>query len=204
MALSLGSTHQYRRYFTDITALYQKKKYRTYAGLILTLFTIAFFAFFAIRPTLVTIASLMKEIEDKGMIAQKLEEKIDALSQARSQYSALSDELPLIEEALPQKSKPSLFVRQIETLTSQNGLFLQSIQISQVPLLGKEETSKTPETKIKEKGLSSLKFSFSVSGNYQNLKSFLKDLEDLRRIVTLSSFSFNLEQKGESLVLTVS
>lgn len=206
MAINLGSSHhQYQRYFTSITALYQKKQYRVYASLILSLFAIAFFAFFAIRPTVVTIASLVKEIEDKEIVAQKLEEKINALSKARSEYANISADLPLIEDALPQKTKPSLFVRQVETLASQNGVALQSIQIGQAPLLGeKEKTSPGSEVKIKEPGLSPIKFNFSVSGGYQSLKSFLKDLEALRRLVTFSSFVFKVEQKGTSLTLSVS
>jgi Tfp pilus assembly protein PilO len=206
MAISFRSGYyQYRRYFTSISALYQKKQYRAYAGLVLSLFTIAFFAFFAIRPTLVTIASLMKEIEDKEMIAQKLEEKINALSRARNEYDAISAELPLIEDALPQKTNPSLLVRQIETLASQNGVVLQSIQVGEAPLLGeKEYKPQSTEAKLKEKGLSALNFSLSISGSYQNLKNFLQDLEELRRLITPSSFAFKIEQKGESLILTVS
>lgn len=206
MAISFRTDYyRYRRYLTNISALYQKKQYRAYTGLILSLFTIAFFAFFAIRPTIVTITSLMKEIEDKEMVAQKLEEKINALSRARSEYDAISTQLPLVEDALPQKTNPSLLVRQIETLAAQNSVILQSVQFGETPLLGEKEfKSKSTETKLKEKGLSAISFSVSVSGSYQNLKSFLQNLEELRRLIIPSSFAFKIEQKGESLVLSIS
>jgi Tfp pilus assembly protein PilO len=207
MALSLNTDYfRYRHYFTNLSAFYQKKEYRAYVGLILSLFTIAFFGFFAIRPTLVTIASLTKEIEDKQMVVQKLEAKIEALGRARSEYEAISAELFLVEEALPQKTDLSLFVRQIETLAVQSGVSLQAVQFGETPILG-ELPSKpnSKKTQQKDKELSTITFNLSVTGDYQNLKGFLQGLEELRRLVVPSTFAFKEEKsaEGEQLLLTV-
>ena len=207
MAISLNTDYfRYRHYFANLGAFYQKKQYRAYAGLVLSLFTIAFFGLFAIRPTLVTIASLMKEIEDKQMVAQKLEEKINALARARSEYEAISAELFLVEEALPQNTNLSLFVRQIETLAVQSGVSLQAIQFGETPILG--ELSSKPDSKKtqqKEKELSTITFNLSVTGDYQNLKGFLQGLEEFRRLVVPSTFAFKKEKskEGEQLLLNI-
>lgn len=197
--------HRYRRYFTNISALYQKKKARVYTGLILSLLAVAFFSFFAIRPTLVTIASLVKEIEDKRMIAQKLQEKINALSLAQKEYVAVSSELPLVEEALPQEPDLPLFIRQLETLSVQSGVTLRTIQFGRVNLRGRP-VSKPDSVKTKQKEeTSGITFNFSASGSYQNLKTFLQSLENLRRLVVISSFAFRPEEKeeGQLLILNI-
>lgn len=202
MAISFEAEyHRYQRYFTNIGALYQKKQARVYTGLILSLLTVAFFSFFAIRPTLVTIASLVKEIEDKRMIAQKLEEKINALALAQKEYAALSSELSLVEEALPQEPDLSFFIRQLETLAVQSGATLRTIQFSQVNLR-KKLASKPDSVKTKQKEeASEVTFSLSTFGNYQNLKSFLQSLENLRRFVVVSSFAFKAGEKEETQLL---
>jgi len=203
MALSLETErHRYRRYFTNVTALYQKKQVRTYTGLILSLLTVAFFSFFAIRPTLITIASLVKEIEDKQMVAQKLQEKINAITVAQAEYAAVSSDFPLIEEALPQEPNLPILIRQLETLTVQNGATLRTIQFSQVNLRGKLVSE--PDS-VKKGEVSKVTFSLSASGSYQSLKSFLQSLEDLRRFVVISSFAFKTgeEEEGQLLILSV-
>ncbi len=153
---------------------------------------------------MVTIASLTKEIEDKQMVAQKLEEKINALTIARNEYEILYSELPLVEDALPLESDLSFFLRQMETLAVQNNVDLRSIQFGEISLRG-ESVSKPDSTETKEGGLSSVPFGLSVSGSYQNLKNFLQSLEDLRRIVIVSSFVFKTEKEkeGKSLILSV-
>lgn len=204
MAISFETDyHRYRRYFTNIGALYQKKQVRVYTELVLSLLTIAFFAFFAIRPTLITIASLVKEIEDKQVITQKLQEKINALALAQQEYAAVSSELSLVEEALPQEPNLSLFIRQLETLTVQNGVALRTIQFGQVDLRGQPVTK--PNSGEKEE-VSKATFNLAVSGDYQNLRSFLQSLENLRRFVVVSSFAFTFGEKEEAelLILNVS
>jgi Tfp pilus assembly protein PilO len=205
MAISLGKEHShYRHYLVNLGTLYQKKQVRTYTGFILSLLAIAFFSFFAIRPTLITIASLIKEIDSKQMIAEKLEEKINALSHARSEYIDLSSSLPLIEEALPQEPNLSLFIRQLETLAVQNGVILRSIQFGEISLRGEKISKSLPAT-TKEIESPQIPFNLSVSGSYKNLKNFLQSLEELRRLTVVSSFIFKMEKEkeGQFLVLSV-
>jgi Tfp pilus assembly protein PilO len=197
--------HRYQRYFTNINFLYRKKKVRVYTGVILSLLTIAFFAFFAIRPTLITIASLVREIKDKQIITQKLQEKINALAQAQEEQTAVSSELPLIEEALPQQPNLSFFIRQLETLSVQSGVSLRTIQFNRVNLkrrAASKSEPNSPETK-KEAGVErpQITFTLSASGDYQNLKSFLQNLENLRRLIVVSSFSFKYGGDEEEQVL---
>lgn len=182
--------HRYRRYFTDLSRFYQHKKARAYTAIVLSLLTVTFFISFAIRPTFKTIAQLIRETKDQKTVATELEKKINNLSEAQKNYLVVEPELSLVEEALPQKAEVTLLTRQMETLARQSGVAIVNLRFSEVNLTEKQ-TSKQE-----------VKFSFNVLGDYLGLKSFLKSLTSLRRMVLVESFSFQTG-KGESNILSL-
>lgn len=199
--------HRYRRYFVDIRRLYQKKKVRVYTGIVLSILTTAFFLFFAIRPTVTTIASLIKEIKEKKEIAAKLQNKINALNSAQSEYQQVEKDLFLVDEALPKNANLSLFIRQLEALTSKNNVAVQSIHFEETILKGKEalpEAMKTKEKVEKKEIFPGMNFSLAVAGDYRHLKSFLGFLSSSRRLVLIENFSFQtLAKEEKNLILSL-
>lgn len=185
---------RYRRYFVELKDLYQKKKVRVYTGIVLSLFVVAFFLFFAIRPTLKTIAALTKEIKDKKVVAQKLQDKINALNSAQIEYQRIEDELYLIDQALPENANLSLLIQQLEALARQHGVTIASIQFNQTTLKGIDEAKE----KASKTGEQSAGFSLAIAGNYQNLKSLVDSLAKLRRSISIEALVF---QTGDEQVL---
>lgn len=179
---------QYRRYFVNVKALYKKKEVIVYTGLTLTLLAIAFFGVFALKPTLTTIAALFKEIENQKIINQKLQTKINALSQAQVNYSLATTNLKLVDEALPKDPDLSQIIYQIEVLAQKEGVTIRSLSFEPVPLLG--ELPLKTVGKEKTFGPQEIGVSLGLSGNYENLKSFLSSLENLRRLASIESFTF--------------
>ncbi|MBU1127047.1 hypothetical protein KKF11_01765, partial [Patescibacteria group bacterium] len=94
---------QYRRYFVQLKNISARKKTRTYGGVIFSLLAIGFFAIFAIKPTLVIIAQLVKETKDQEKINMVLEEKISDLGKAQILYRSISKDLPSINQSFPVK-----------------------------------------------------------------------------------------------------
>lgn len=178
--------HRYRRYFTDLSKFYQKKKARVYVEIILSLLAVTFFISFAIRPTFKTIAQLIRETKDQKTVAAELEKKINNLSEAQRNYLTIEPELVLIEEALPQKAEVTLLAKQIETLAHRSGIAIVNLRFTEVNLT-ENQTGKQEKQEVK--------FSFNALGDYLNLKNFLRDLMSLRRIVLVKAFSF---QTGKS------
>ena len=178
--------HRYQRYFTDLGKFYQNKKAKTYTGIILSLLTIIFFIFFAIRPTFKTIAQLIRQTKDQKNVASELEKKINNLAKAQENYLTIEPELTLVEEALPQKAEVALLTKELETLASQNGVGIVNLRFSEIDL---------GENKQLKKEKQEIKISLNVLGDYPNLKNFLKNLVSLRRIVLVEAFSF---QTGKS------
>lgn len=171
---------RYRRYYRNLRALYQKKPVRDFTFLVLSLLTAALFGFFAIKPSLRTIGGLVKEIKDKGLASEKLEEKINLLSLAQREYGEVQPELPTVYAVLPKKTNFSQLVKQLEYLAGENKILLLNLRIQRASLFGEEKRELTP-----------LQFSLNLGGEYKNLKGFLEDLEKLDRIVTIEGLDFS-------------
>ncbi len=210
MAVTLPETRQiHNRYFVSLSNYYQTKKARVYTGIVLSFLTIAFFIFFTIRPTLVTIAGLVKEISDKKAVVEKLETKIQALNLAQIEYQQIESKLFLVDEALPVRADVSPLIRQLETLANQDSVTINSLQIQKTTL---KENLKNPQSAAKadndSSGLSSgvgteTGFSLSISGNYQEVKTFFGDLYRFRRIVVIDPFEFLNKTDGNQIDLTI-
>jgi len=194
MALSWQTEfHRYRRYFVNIGQFYRQKKVRVYTEIVLSILTTTFFLVFAIKPTLLTITALIKEIKDKKMVTKKLEEKIDSLNIAQKEYLAIEGDLYLVDQALPKDSQIFVLIRQIEVLASKVGVSLGAVQYSSVNLKGD----------MNEDKLSAVDFKMMLRGDYQDLKKFLLSLANLRRIVQVKGFVFKTS-KEEELNLNIS
>lgn len=189
--------HQYHRYYQRLGSLYQDQAVKDVTFLALSLLTVAFCGFFAIKPGLKTISGLVKEIRDKRGASQKLEQKINSLSLAQKEYLRVQPDLVYIEAALPKRSEFSQFIKQLEYLAYKNNVQLISFKLEKADLLPAEPKSE----------LVTLAVDFGAAGNYEDLKKFLTDLEKLERLVILKNFDFTEEKSGlkeeNSIMLTI-
>ena len=183
----------YRRYFTNLGRLGQRLPIRSFSWLSFTILTVTFFALAAIKPTLVTIAQLTKEIKDKTEASQKLQQKINALVAAQKVYAKNINRLPLLDEVLPKKNEFPQIAVFLEGLASSSGVELRSLDFEKV------FAKKTISADNKDLNLSStlLSISLGVAGEYPNLKEFLKGIETSRRVIKVESISFSQSKKAE-------
>ena len=192
------NSSRYRELFKNLIRLYNTKpNIKAYLELILTISTVIVFALFAIKPTILTILDLNKEINSKEATVSKLKQKITNLQIANNLLQQEGQGLSFIDQAIPNTAEPDIFLNTVETLAQQNSVLLVGFSITNIELLGKSKD------KTLEKGM--LPFSLSVSGNYSNLNNFLINLENLRRPFKVESFSFNKNstENGQVLVLTI-
>lgn len=198
---------RYKEYYLNIVSAYNSKpNLKIYLELMLSLVTITIFVIFAIRPTILTIVELGKELKAKEETSAKLKQKITNLQTASTFLKKESDNLVFVDQAVPKKSNPEIFVGQIETLAAQNSLNILGFASSDVVLFGK--SSETKKTRTLEKlalNSSELAFTLSASGTYQNIYSFASQLENLRRPIKFDSFmiSTTTTDSGKVLVITI-
>lgn len=185
--------YRYRRYFFDLQKKAPPSKVRSFIWLSLTLFTISFFIVVAIRPTLVTIAKLNREIKDKKEASRKLQTKIDAIVQAQKEFSANAENMYLLDEALPKRNEFPRLAYFFEQNASLSGILLKSIKFENVgssKVKVRKAEKSTNETNL-------LNFSLIVSGDYLRLKEFLQSLESSRRLLTVQKTQFGQTKTKE-------
>lgn len=198
---------RYRSYFLNIVNIYkQRQDFKAFLELILTLAAVSFFALFALKPTILTVIELLKEIGAKEETVEKMNTKIQNLQQAQTLYVQEEAKIQLLETAIPDNPAPDLFVRQIEGLATSYPVNLLGITIGEVTLLGEEKIRRS-KNKLQPlpEGSKGINFSISIAGGYQGLVNFLSALEDMRRPVKIDALNIISPQVEETqnLVLVV-
>ncbi len=185
---------RYRSYYLNILNLYKKREdLRMFLEIILSLSTISFFSIFALRPTFLTIAVLLKEINTKKETIIKMDTKIRNLQTAQNILSQESLRIPILELSIPQSPQPQNFVHQIEGIASSTEVEVLGIRV--------DETSLKGDVPVKDQEM--VGFSVSTAGSFQNLFSFLKNLENLRSPVKIDVLGISLAKKEQGNILTL-
>lgn len=169
----------------NLRLLYEKPVARVSTALLLTVFTITFFAFFAIRPTLSTIAQLLRKIEDQRSVKEKLDLKAASLSTAQADYLLIEPHLPLLETAIPATDNVGLLLKQIEGTASFTGIALQTMQVSAVDLTLAADTAATVPVTV------------SLTGTYPQVNDFLARLASMERVLGLEEIVLSEEDTDQ-------
>jgi len=188
---------------------------KTYLEITLSFLAIAFFGWFAIRPTLSTITELIKEIEIKQDIVKQLDDKIDALVAADTTYKVAKPRLFLLDEALPTDHYVAQYTAQIETIAQQVGAEIIDIQFDPFPVSQEVDLNDTRLSRLHSRTDSSdkqstpqwraLTFQLSSQGTYLQLKNLVTQLYQLRRLTLTDSLQFRpVVRRGESDSLNLS
>lgn len=207
-------TSRYLKYSQKISPLFRERRVQAYTMIILSLLTISFFGSLAIRPTLGTIITLQKQIQDRTLVNQKLEEKINALITAQASYQAIEADLPLIYTLLPDNPDITSLLLKVEALTTDSAATISALSFERAVIFGQDplaaidtgaappQTPQTPENVLaaetpEETITTPLGFAVTFEGTYEELKTILNKLQALDRIVTIKSAALNIAASQE-------
>lgn len=168
----------------------KEEKTKNFTTLILTLVALSFFGFFAISPTLSTIAQLRRQINDNEFVNKKLEQKIQNLSLLQGEYGLLEKDLPIVFAGIPQAPSAPLLVGQIQFLALESSLVITGLQVFQVELSQKTDKNE----------LSSFVFSLEAQGTTPQLTNFLNSLLGFERIIILNNISLAKSSDKEEVL----
>lgn len=156
--------------------------------LLLSIGLVVFLGIFAIKPTLLTMSDLIKEIEDKKKLTEQLEKKIAALGSAQALYLSLEDRLSVLDEAIP--SQPNLItsLKIIEKLATDNNVVIENMSVSTIP---DEVITPTTTPKLKRMPLPA---TISVTGDYLEIRAYVEALKKVRRSIVIDTVTFNIEE----------
>jgi len=179
---------------------YKNPVARVSIELIFSITAVIFFAVFAIKPTLQTMADLIKEIEDKRALDEQLGQKISSLNTAQNQYQQFSNQFYLLDEAIPKSPQLVEALKLIEKIASDNNLSIQNITMSSVP----DELNKAVAGSAKRELLT---LNVDVVGDYLTIRDYIEDLMVSRRMIIVDQVNFSLSnnrfQKSLTAVIRV-
>lgn len=193
MAINYKSeVERYKRFYQNIGEASGQPKTQAYTTAIFSFLAVSLFGWYAIRPTIVTILFLQREIADNRAVSQQMEIKIGNLIEAQATLQQYQNDLPLLSQALPQDPSAIKVANTLEQLANSTGASISAINVIKVPLVSGVST---PSAQISSNPLSALHtykivdvpLTLSVSGTYSKLENFLTGIVNLRRIITINS-----------------
>lgn len=166
------------------------EKKRAYAFFAFSVFAIIVLIAFAIRPTILTISRINKEIKEKTVINNLLGTKIDTLTVLDREYQEYQDDFKNLALIFPENGNFSLFMANIDAIISRNGFSLVSISFDKY---------KGDNYNFSTKVLTPKSVRLSIRGNDSNLVNLLKDLESLPMYPVVESVSFSTQEDKDGL-----
>lgn len=198
---------RYKDFFLNVLRVYNTKpNLKIYLELVLSLLTIAIFAIFAIKPTILTIIDLNKEIKNKQNTITKLHQKVKNLQTANNLMQVESENLKFVDEAIPDFVDPKTFIQKVENIANLYSIKLTGLSISEVMILGNDQKKKDQKDVVLPENANEEKFILTVGGTYPNLLLFVESIENFKQPIKVDSFSIKSSSIGEEnlLILTMS
>jgi hypothetical protein len=208
---------RYKSFFLNIMAQYKERSdWKAYLEILLSLGTVTIFSIFALKPTILTIAELLKQIEEKKATVIQMDEKIKNISLAQTLFDKQRINIQLLQQtAIPKSSNADVFARQIEGLSVRHSVNLNNISLGKVSIVGPQTQSSQSAIEIGLKPLpnDSGQMSYLIVletsiGNYQGLANYLSDFENLRTPPKIDRIEFAIIEKTggeepENMTITI-
>lgn len=166
-------------YLENLLPRFREERIRAFLTLASTLLAVSIFGFFAINPTLTTIAQLKKQLADSKFVDLKLVEKIASLSTLQQSYVQLQNSIPVIMNSVPPTPNMPLFVAQIQAISQ-----TMNVKIIKIQTLPVEITSDSPKN-----GYFSFGFTIDATGTITAINNFITAIQSFDRLVTAEGFS---------------
>ncbi len=164
-----------------------KTKMISYFYIALTLFTVSFFGFFAITPTLNTISNLNKQYEDNNLVYESLKSKLADLKSLDQQYNKIQPDIDSIYRAIPKTTEIPTLTRQVENIAATSNVDLTKFTVANVEIY----------PNIKNNPIYSYAFTVDVDGSQDNVNSFIGNMINFDRIIGIDRVTTGHDQKNQ-------
>ncbi len=185
---------RFNRYYRQVGPVLAKPEIQAYAMVILSLLTLSFFGYFALKPTFTTITLLNRQIKDAKLVDLQLQQKINALSMAQIEYQKIQPDLSLLSLALPTEPQFPSLVKAVEKIATESGIQLKSINFKTVDL-------ETQKKATRSASLIPISFDLDIIGDYPKLDNFITKLSSLPRLVVIEKMGFTKTDAVEALIV---
>lgn len=176
-------------YISKLLPRMQEERTQTFMTLAMTLVAVGIFGFFAISPTLSTIAQLNKQLDDSQFIDQKLSQKINDLGQLQQKYAKLQNDLPVVMSAIPVSPDIATLVGQIQAIAQSSNVQLARVQTFPVDITS---------VILPSNSSTSFGISLDVSAQPKDLIIFLGNLTAFDRLLTIDNIALVKQSPNDS------
>lgn len=195
---------RYRGVFLNLVSKYKKRDdVKVYLELLLSLATISVFAVFALRPTLLTISTLIREIDAKKETIQQMDSKIEDIQDAQRLYDRNRSNINLLTIAIPSTADPDIILRQIEGAVSQSSVGVRELKLGEMVIIRSAKTGQESANSNTSAAANEILFNISTTADYINLLGLVTVLENLRKPFDIKSANFTYKQDENEEVLTL-
>lgn len=184
-------TKKQRDLFIALQQFYQKPVAKVSLELFFSIAAVLFFAVFAIRPTLLTMSDLLKEIEDKEKLDKQFSQKIAALSTVQPLYLQLQDQLSILDDAIPSSPQLIYSLKVIEKIASELQLVISSINVIEIP---DEKTDQDQPVSLTSFERIDVPLVIIISGDYLSMRQFVESLREYRRSFVIDTIIFTTKE----------
>lgn len=153
----------------------ENQKFAKFIEIGATFFLISFFIFFAIKPTLLTISSLVGDIKAKKILKVQLKDKINDVIIAQDLYSQVQEKYLLVESSLPVNPRFYQATSQVLGLTQKNQIVIDKINYS-----------------IQDDNYFSA--GISTASSFPSALSLISDLLQNRRLIEFDQFTLSVDK----------
>ncbi len=183
----------------NLQAFYDKPVLRVSFELVMSILVVTVFAIFALRPTLITMSSLLKEIEEKQALDKALQEKIAALSTAQNEWTAYQPQFGKLERSFFQDPSLEEVMLYLEYLARQEDVLVMNITSPQIAVKFDEAEGQEPVLLA----LTPYETNFQAMGSYENILKFLDRIEHQQPLMSVESVQIALNQQDDVSPLSV-
>lgn len=185
------------RYYTYIRPIMRNKFARTYSSLIFSLITIAVFSFYAIRPTVVTILSLQKSIDEQTQILKTLKNKVTDLILGKQNYDSIPRSTKdKLDNLIPNNTDLPGLINSLTFAAEEAEATISGLQFQPTDVL--QPTNQI----LKNAQVNQVDFTLNAQGEFSSLLKLLSNLERLDRLIAISNINFALPSEG-ALVMSI-
>jgi len=182
-----------RHYGVDLKRYYRLPATQVSLTTVLSLLIVAFFVIVAIRPTLVTVATLKKSIETEEKTLKALRTKEKAVQRAATLYEELKSGTLYTDRAVPLTgAKYDDLAKTFEILASQAGVELTGVTVGESLLYS--EILKPYEGRARE--AVSVPVTVRVSGSYPLVRKFFNLVISIDRLIEIETLSVGRDSGG--------
>jgi len=142
--------------------------------------------YFFVWPKLQEFTEKKREVETRDEEVKQHEKYLAKLDNALKDLLEYSDEIIKVDSALPTKASAAALFNFLQKTSSQNGLIMKDIDVSQLYV---------EKAEVSEQGLKKMPFSIEVTGSYSSLKDFIATIYMNSRVISIKSIDFSADIK---------